>query len=72
VVVTSLDVSWTEALGAVSLFALLPWAPALLFGGGSFAARRLAALARLSTRKTLRSAFPRGAHPVIEASPKSL
>jgi glycosyltransferase 2 family protein len=41
---TSLGVSWTAALGAVSLVALLPWVPALLFGGGSFATRRLASL----------------------------
>lgn len=55
---TSLGVSWTEALGAVSLFALLPWAPALLFGGGSFAARCLASLLR----------FPR-AQPVAITAP---
>jgi hypothetical protein len=39
---TSLGVSWTAALGAVALIALLAWVPALLFGGGSFTARRLA------------------------------
>ena len=40
---TSLGVTWTAALGAVALVVLLPWAPALLFGGASFVARRLAA-----------------------------
>lgn len=38
----SLGASWTEALGAVALVAVLPWVPALLFGGGSLAARRFA------------------------------
>jgi glycosyltransferase 2 family protein len=38
---TTLGASWTEALGAVALIAVLPWAPALLFGGGSLAARRI-------------------------------
>ncbi|MBX6355850.1 MAG: flippase-like domain-containing protein [Micromonosporaceae bacterium] len=38
---TSLGASWTEALGAVALIAVLPWVPALLFGGGSLAARRI-------------------------------
>jgi lysylphosphatidylglycerol synthase-like protein len=38
----SLGLSWTAALGAVSLAALLAWVPALLLGGGSFLARRLA------------------------------
>lgn len=41
---TSLGVSWTAALGAVALVAVVPWAPALLFGGTSFAARRITAL----------------------------
>jgi glycosyltransferase 2 family protein len=40
----SLGISWTAALGAVALAAVLAWIPALLFGGGSFAARRLASL----------------------------
>jgi hypothetical protein len=38
---TSLGASWTEALGAVALVAVLPWVPALLFGGSSLAARRI-------------------------------
>jgi Lysylphosphatidylglycerol synthase TM region len=38
---TTLGASWTEALGAVALIALLPWVPALLFGGSSLAARRI-------------------------------
>jgi glycosyltransferase 2 family protein len=38
---TTLGASWTEALGAVALVAVLPWVPALLFGGGSLAARRI-------------------------------
>jgi hypothetical protein len=38
----SLGVSWTAALGAVALAAVLAWVPALLFGGGSLLARRLA------------------------------
>lgn len=36
----SLGISWSAAVGAVALTALLAWAPALLLGGGSFAARR--------------------------------
>ncbi|WP_173057976.1 lysylphosphatidylglycerol synthase domain-containing protein [Phytohabitans houttuyneae] len=40
----SLGVPWTAALGAISLVAVVPWIPALLFGGGSFAARRVSAL----------------------------
>lgn len=39
--ITSLGATWTEALGAVAMIAVLPWVPALLFGGGSFAARRI-------------------------------
>jgi hypothetical protein len=39
----SLGLSWTAALGAVTLAALLAWLPALLLGGGSFLLRRLAA-----------------------------
>jgi glycosyltransferase 2 family protein len=35
----SMGVSWTEALGAVALTALLAWVPALLAGGGSLLAR---------------------------------
>jgi glycosyltransferase 2 family protein len=38
---TTLGASWTEALGAVALIAVLPWVPALLFGGSSLAARRI-------------------------------
>jgi hypothetical protein len=38
---TTLGASWTEALGAVALVAVLPWVPALLFGGGSLAVRRI-------------------------------
>jgi hypothetical protein len=38
---TTLGASWTEALGAVALVAMLPWVPALLFGGGSFVVRRI-------------------------------
>ncbi|BCB79823.1 hypothetical protein Pflav_062330 [Phytohabitans flavus] len=41
----SLGVPWTAAVGAISLVAVVPWIPALLFGGSSFAARRVAALA---------------------------
>lgn len=37
----SLGVTWTAAVGAVALTALLAWFPALLLGGGSFALRRL-------------------------------
>ena len=39
----SLGLTWTAALGAVALTALLAWAPALLLGGGSFAVRRVRA-----------------------------
>jgi hypothetical protein len=38
---TTLGASWAEALGAVALIAVLPWVPALLFGGSSLAARRI-------------------------------
>ncbi|GAA4680399.1 lysylphosphatidylglycerol synthase domain-containing protein [Phytohabitans rumicis] len=41
---TSLGVPWPAAIGAVSLVAVVPWLPALLLGGTSFAARRIAAL----------------------------
>lgn len=37
----SIGVSWTAALGAVALTALLTWAPALLVGGGSLLGRVL-------------------------------
>jgi hypothetical protein len=40
----SLGVTWSAALGAVALSALLAWVPALLLGGGSFTLRRLGAL----------------------------
>ncbi len=36
----SLGVTWSAALGAVALTALLAWLPALLIGGGSLAVRR--------------------------------
>ena len=39
----SLGLTWTAAIGAVALTALLAWLPALLLGGGSFAVRRLRA-----------------------------
>lgn len=39
----SLGLTWTAALGAVALTALLAWLPALVLGGGSFAVRRLRA-----------------------------
>jgi hypothetical protein len=38
----ALGVPWTAALGAIALLGLLAWGPALLLGGGSFLARRLA------------------------------
>ncbi|MCW6011214.1 hypothetical protein K1W54_42735 [Micromonospora sp. CPCC 205371] len=41
---TTLGVTWTEALGVIALVALVPWVPALLLGGSSFAAGRIAAL----------------------------
>ena len=37
----SLGLTWSAAIGAVALTALLAWLPALLLGGGSFAVRRL-------------------------------
>ncbi len=37
----SLGVTWSAALGAVALAALLAWAPALLLGGVSLVARRV-------------------------------
>jgi hypothetical protein len=40
---TTLGLTWAAALAAVGLTALVAWAPALLFGGGSFAADRLRA-----------------------------
>jgi glycosyltransferase 2 family protein len=39
----SLGITWTAAIGAVALTALLAWLPALLLGGGSFAVHRLRA-----------------------------
>lgn len=39
----SLGLTWTAALGAVALTALLAWLPALVLGGGSFAVRRVRA-----------------------------
>jgi hypothetical protein len=48
----SVGVPWTAAIGAVSLVAVVPWVPALLFGGASFTARRLApVLATLRPRR---------------------
>ena len=44
----SIGVSWPAAVGAVALTAVLAWAPALLLGGGSLAARRVTA--RLAAR----------------------
>jgi glycosyltransferase 2 family protein len=38
----SLGISWSAAVGAVVLTALLAWVPALLLGGGSFAVRKYA------------------------------
>jgi hypothetical protein len=37
----TLGISWSAAVGAVALTALLAWLPAALLGGGSFAVRRL-------------------------------
>lgn len=37
----SLGMSWTAAIGAVALTALLAWLPALMLGGGSFLVHRL-------------------------------
>lgn len=37
----SLGISWGAAVGAVALVAVLAWVPALLLGGGSFAAKRI-------------------------------
>lgn len=37
---TTMGLSWTVALAAAALVTLLPWAPALLLGGCSLAARR--------------------------------
>jgi hypothetical protein len=39
----SLGLPWASALAAVALVAMLAWPPAVLLGGGSLAARRLAA-----------------------------
>ncbi|MGZ4582639.1 MAG: lysylphosphatidylglycerol synthase domain-containing protein [Nocardioidaceae bacterium] len=49
---TSLGLPWSAAFGAVALTALLAWLPALLLGGGSFAARRLRARGVLRPLKT--------------------
>jgi hypothetical protein len=38
----ALGISWQAAVGAVALFAVLAWVPALLLGGGSFVGTRLA------------------------------
>jgi len=45
----SLGISWSAAVGAVALTALLAWLPALLLGGGSFAVRRLSARRLVAT-----------------------
>jgi hypothetical protein len=37
----TMGISWSAAVGAVALTALLAWLPAALLGGGSFALRRL-------------------------------
>ncbi|MDQ1629757.1 MAG: glycosyltransferase 2 family protein [Actinomycetota bacterium] len=42
VALASLGITWSAALGAVALSALLAWLPALLLGGGSLALRRIA------------------------------
>jgi hypothetical protein len=42
----SLGIAWQAALGAVALTALLAWAPALLFGGGSLLSHRIMARRR--------------------------
>ncbi|MFC0527982.1 hypothetical protein [Phytohabitans kaempferiae] len=55
----SLGVPWTAALGAISLVAVVPWIPALLLGGGSFAARRVAALLATGARPRLAALLPR-------------
>ena len=39
----SLGITWTAAIGAVALTALLAWLPALVLGGGSFLVHRLRA-----------------------------
>lgn len=49
----SLGVSWTAALGTVALVALVPWLPALVLGGGSFAAQRVARIWRSRPRSLL-------------------
>lgn len=49
----SVGVSWTAALGVVALVALLPWVPALVLGGGSFAAQRAATTWRSRARSLL-------------------
>jgi glycosyltransferase 2 family protein len=43
----SLGITWSAALGAVALTALLAWLPALMLGGGSFLWRRFLARAAL-------------------------
>jgi hypothetical protein len=81
----SLGVPWTAAIGAISLVAVVPWIPALLFGGASFAARRVAALAaahphplaaareRLATRRLIPRRFaPRALAADLEAEPAAL
>jgi hypothetical protein len=42
VALASLGITWSAAVGAVALSALLAWLPALLLGGGSLALRRVA------------------------------
>ncbi|WP_173034291.1 lysylphosphatidylglycerol synthase domain-containing protein [Phytohabitans flavus] len=57
---TTLGLTWTVALAAAALVALLPWAPALLLGGGSLAASRLSATRAATARGDRR---PGGARP---------
>jgi glycosyltransferase 2 family protein len=47
----SLGISWSAAVGAVALTALLAWLPALLLGGGSFAVRRLSGRRLVATAR---------------------
>jgi hypothetical protein len=53
----SLGLPWTAALAAVALQAMLSWPPAVLLGGASFAARRLAARSRAARRSGYRPAL---------------
>ncbi|GAB3512415.1 lysylphosphatidylglycerol synthase domain-containing protein [Phytohabitans suffuscus] len=55
---TALGLTWTVALAAALVVALLPWAPALLLGGGSLAASRFSA-ARAGPPAVRRAPRPR-------------